>query len=118
MSFLKYTISIMRCDFKSRSCFSGVLGYSGLSVVVELGLDDAMLPSFLLVMFLHLCFVIYLSLVVAGLAISECGLSVLPGDPFSLCTSVCKYSCETHSIVVVFRYTALWPRSTMGVGGT
>jgi hypothetical protein len=31
----------MRCDFKSESCFSGVLGYPGLAVVGELGSDDA-----------------------------------------------------------------------------
>jgi hypothetical protein len=31
----------MRCDFKSESCFSGVLGYPGLAVVEELGSDDA-----------------------------------------------------------------------------
>jgi hypothetical protein len=31
----------MRYDFKSESCFSGVLGYPGLAVVRELGYDDA-----------------------------------------------------------------------------
>ena len=41
MSFLKSSIIIMRCDFKSESCFSGVLGYPGLAVVGELGSDDA-----------------------------------------------------------------------------
>jgi hypothetical protein len=41
MSFLMSSIIIMRCDFKSQSCFSGVLGYSGLSAVGELGSDDA-----------------------------------------------------------------------------
>jgi hypothetical protein len=41
MSFLKSYIIIMRCDFKSESCFSSVLGYSGLAVVGELGSDDA-----------------------------------------------------------------------------
>jgi hypothetical protein len=30
----------MRCDFKSESCFSGVLGYSGLTVLGELDFDD------------------------------------------------------------------------------
>jgi hypothetical protein len=30
----------MKCDFKSESCFSGVLGYSGLALVRELGSDD------------------------------------------------------------------------------
>ena len=41
MSFLKSSIIIMRCDFKSESCFSGVLGYPGLVVVGVLGSDDA-----------------------------------------------------------------------------
>jgi hypothetical protein len=41
MSFLKSFISIMRCDFKSKSCFTSVLGYPGLAVVEELGSDDA-----------------------------------------------------------------------------
>jgi hypothetical protein len=31
----------MRCDFKSESCFSVVLGYPGLAVVEELGFDGA-----------------------------------------------------------------------------
>ena len=44
MSFLKPSISIMSCDLKSKSCFSGVLGYPGLAVVGELGSDGAMLP--------------------------------------------------------------------------
>jgi hypothetical protein len=41
MSFLKSSIIIMRYDIKSEFCFSGVLGYSGLAVVGELGSDDA-----------------------------------------------------------------------------
>lgn len=41
MSFLKSSINIMRSDFISTSCFSGVLGYPGLAVVGELGSDDA-----------------------------------------------------------------------------
>ena len=41
MSFLKSPIRIMRCDFKSTSSFSSVLGNPGLSVVGELGSDDA-----------------------------------------------------------------------------
>ena len=38
---LDVSISILRCDFKSESCFSSVLGYPGLAVVGELGSDDA-----------------------------------------------------------------------------
>ena len=41
MSFLKVSIIVMGCDFKSESCFSGVLGYLGLAVVGEPGSDDA-----------------------------------------------------------------------------
>jgi hypothetical protein len=54
MSYLKSSIIIMGCNFKSKSCFSGVLWYPGLAVVGELGSDDAKYPSFLLLRFLHL----------------------------------------------------------------
>jgi hypothetical protein len=40
MSFLSSSI-IIRSDFKSKSYFSGVMGYSGLAVVGELSSDDA-----------------------------------------------------------------------------
>jgi hypothetical protein len=49
----------MRCDFKSESCFSGVLGYPGLAVVGVLNSDDAQCSWFLLVRFLHLPFTIW-----------------------------------------------------------
>jgi hypothetical protein len=39
MSFLNYYIIFMRSDFMAESSFSGVLGYSGLAVVRELGSD-------------------------------------------------------------------------------
>ena len=35
------SIIIMRCDFKSKSCFSSVMGYPGLAMLGELGADDA-----------------------------------------------------------------------------
>ena len=41
MSFLKYSISYMRCDFKSDSCFFDVMEYAGFAVVRELGSDGA-----------------------------------------------------------------------------
>jgi hypothetical protein len=41
MSFLKSSIIIMSSDFRSISCFSGVMVYPGLAVVEELGSDDA-----------------------------------------------------------------------------
>jgi hypothetical protein len=40
MPFLKSSTSIMRYDFKSESCFLGVLGYLGLAVVGVLGSDN------------------------------------------------------------------------------
>ena len=92
MSFLKSSISIMRCDFESRFCFSGMVGYPGLAVFGELHSDGAMLPCFLLVIFLHLPFSIWLSLVLAGVIVSDCGLSVFLGDPFSPYILVCRYS--------------------------
>jgi len=38
---LKSSIIIMRCDFKSKSCFPSVLGYPVFALVEELGSDDA-----------------------------------------------------------------------------
>jgi hypothetical protein len=49
----------MRYDFKSESCFSGVLGYPGLAVVGTLGSDDAEWSWFLSVKFLCLPFTIW-----------------------------------------------------------
>ena len=40
MPFLKSSTSIMRYDFKSKSCFSCMLGYPGLAEVGMLGSDD------------------------------------------------------------------------------
>ena len=117
----------MRYDFKSSSCFSHVgreSWYPGFAVVGELGSDDAMLPWFLLVTFLHLPFVIWLSLLLTGLALSDCELSVLQacvsillGFPFSLCTQVCRHSWETSSLVVVFVHVAPWPRISSVLSG-
>ena len=67
MSFLCCYSIIMTSDFKSKSCFSGVLGYPGLAAVGEFGSDAAILPWFVLVMFLHLPFAICLSLELVGL---------------------------------------------------
>ena len=52
-------------------------GYPGLTVLGELGSDDAKELWFLLLMFFPLPLGIWLSLVLAGLAISDCGLSLL-----------------------------------------
>ncbi|EDL25362.1 mCG147904 [Mus musculus] len=40
MPFLRSSTSIMRYDFESESCFSGVLGYPGLAEVGVLCSDD------------------------------------------------------------------------------
>ena len=79
MAFLKSSIIIMRYDFKSESCFSGVLKYPGLPVVGELGADDTKKPWFLLLVFLPLPLAIWLSLVLAGLAICDSVLYLLQG---------------------------------------
>ena len=96
---------------------------SKTSVVGELGSLGAMFSWFLLVMFLCLPFAIWLSIVLAGVAVSDGGLSVMQasvsvllGDKSSLCTQECRYSCETHSHVVVLGYVALWPQSVLGAG--
>jgi hypothetical protein len=90
MSFLNFPIIFMRCDF-NQSCSSGVLGYTGLTVVGKLGSDDAKQPWFLLLMFLSLPFTTWLSLGLGGLAVFDCGLSLLQvsvsvhlGDQFFL----------------------------------
>ena len=41
MSFLKSSIIFMRSDFRSESCFSGVMVYPGFAMMGELGSDDA-----------------------------------------------------------------------------
>jgi hypothetical protein len=41
ITFLKPSIIIMRNDFRSESCFSGVMMYPGLAMVGELVSDDA-----------------------------------------------------------------------------
>ena len=63
------------CSWETRSLC--VHRYLGLAVVGELGSHGAMLPWFLLVMFLPLPFAIWLSIVLAGIAVSDCGFSVL-----------------------------------------
>jgi hypothetical protein len=38
---LKFSIAIMRTNFRSKSCFSGVMVYPGLAYVEKMGFDDA-----------------------------------------------------------------------------
>jgi hypothetical protein len=40
MTFLKLSITSMKLEFRSESCFKGVFGYPGLAVVGELGSDN------------------------------------------------------------------------------
>jgi hypothetical protein len=70
MPFLKSSTSIIRYDFKSESCFSGVLGYPGLAEVGLLGSDDGELSWFLLVRFLRLPFTIWQSLKLGVIVVS------------------------------------------------
>jgi hypothetical protein len=58
----------MTRDYRSESCFSGVLDYPGLTVFGELGSDGAKWHWFLLLMFFCLPLSIWLSLVLTGLA--------------------------------------------------
>jgi hypothetical protein len=45
----------MKSDFRSMSCFSGVMVYPGLTIVEEFGFDDAVsVASFLMLVFCHL----------------------------------------------------------------
>ena len=77
MPFLRSSTSIMRYDFESESCFSGVLGYPGLAEVGVLGSDDGEWSWFLLVRFLHLPFVIWESLVLVVIVVSGWSLFLL-----------------------------------------
>jgi hypothetical protein len=54
ISFLKSSIIIMRSEFRSLSCFSGVMVYPGFAMVGEFGSDYAKKPWFLLLLFLCL----------------------------------------------------------------
>ena len=63
MPFLKSSTTIMRYDFKSMSCFLGVLRFPGLAEVGILGSDDGYWSWFLLLRFLCLPFTIWKTLV-------------------------------------------------------
>jgi hypothetical protein len=77
MSFLKFSIIIMRSSFRSESCFSHVMVYPGVAMVGELGFDDAKEPWFLLLMFLCLPPTFWLFVVLPALAMSDWSLSFL-----------------------------------------
>jgi len=57
----------MNWDFRSQSCSSCVLGYSGFAVVEELGSDGFKLQWLLLLMFLTLA--VWLFVVFTGLGV-------------------------------------------------
>ena len=61
MSFLTVCIIFVRWDSQSESCFSGVLKYTGLAVVGELGSDGTELNWVLSLTFLCLLLTIWLS---------------------------------------------------------
>ena len=71
ISSLKASIIFMRWDFRSESCFLGVLEYPGLAVVGKLGSDEAGLYWVLLFMFLCLSLVICFFLVLTSLSVSD-----------------------------------------------
>ena len=80
ISHLKCPISIKRSTFKSKTCFSSVLGFLGLAVVVLCLLGFCWQCFF----FLPLPFTIYLSLVLIGPTVSVWSLSLLRSCiPFS-----------------------------------
>jgi hypothetical protein len=67
----------MRYDFEPESCFLGVLGYPGLAEVGVLVSDDGEQSWFLLVRFLSLPFIIWLSLVLVVIVVSGWSLFLL-----------------------------------------
>lgn len=71
ISFLEACIIFMRWNFRSLSCFSGILGYPGLAVVRELGSGGAKLHLFLLLIILCLLLAIWFSMVLTGLGVSD-----------------------------------------------
>lgn len=85
MFFLKSSISIMRYDFISISCFSGVLGNPGLAVVGELGSKGAKWSWFIMVILFCLPFAIWLSLVLVR---CSCYLSLELVPPVGLLACV------------------------------
>ena len=98
---LKSSISIMRFDFISISCFSDVLGYPGLPVLGEWCTDYSMKPWFLLVIFLNLFFTIWLSLVLVCLSLTW-------ACPFCGPVSLCQYFWDTISLLAGIMHRGLW----------
>ena len=76
---LNDSIIFMRYDFRTDSLFSGVLVYSRLAVMGELGSDAVHVFWFLLLMILHLSFAIWISLVFDGLGNYLESTSFVPG---------------------------------------
>ena len=77
MSFMCSSNSILTSDFKSNSCFYGVLGYPVLAVVGELASDAAIMPWFLLVTFLRFPLAIWFSQELDGLIVTGSSFNLL-----------------------------------------
>ena len=75
--FSKISIIIVKYDFKSKSCFSGVFGNPLLAVVGELGSDVAKMSWFLLLRFLHFPLAILLSVIIGDLVVSDWSLPLM-----------------------------------------
>ena len=81
MSFLNSSISIMKCDFKSKSCFSVVLGYPALALMGEL---VSFLFYFVFFLFFSIFFLTgFLCIILAVLELS------LTTRRIALCVCVC-----------------------------
>ena len=78
MSFLKSSIIFMTWEFRSESCFIGVLGYPGLSMAGEL-----VFVAYVLVLVSH-------HLVISGVNWPHC-LWLEPAPPMSLWSWMCRY---------------------------
>jgi hypothetical protein len=95
VSSLRASIIFMRWDFRTGSCFSGVLGYPGLSVVGNLSSDVAKWYLFLLLIFLQLVASHHLVTSVVNWsccsALTRVFLSYEPGSSASLGQTVSVY---------------------------
>ena len=97
---LRNSIIIMRCDLKSVSWFYCILEYPGLTVVGELGSDDAKYLGFC-------CLCSCPCISPSGYLLCQLVLQSLTVACFS-CKPVCQYSWEIRSLGDEFGYLVLW----------